>query len=248
MKLGIIGLGFVGGTLKKWLENETQHELLLSDTAKGYDDDIFKSDAIFICVPVPTKENDCQDYSIFEDVCQNLPDVPIFIRSTVLPGTCTYLGDKFNRQICALPEFLREKTVLNDFYKLPIICGSHSQFIKIILEEIFSDKHIIIMSNEEAEMCKYTHNCFLAMKVTFFNMIYSKCQQQDINYQSIVNGLVSLGSIKQNHTQVPGNDGKFGYGGTCFPKDMRAFSKFIDFDNNNLIDYLIKMNTKFRNK
>jgi UDPglucose 6-dehydrogenase len=82
------------------------------------------------------------------------------------------------------------------------------------------------MLNTEAELTKYTRNCFLALKVSFFNEIHNICSLLNINYDNFIKGVVCDDRIGASHTQVPGHDGKFGYGGTCFPKDTNALNSF----------------------
>ena len=76
----------------------------------------------------------------------------------------------------------------------------------------------------EAEMSKYVRNCFLATKVSFFNEIYTICQASNINYDNMIEGVKCDHRIGDSHCQVPGSDGKYGFGGTCFPKDLNAFN------------------------
>ena len=79
------------------------------------------------------------------------------------------------------------------------------------------------MSSLEAEITKYAHNVFGALKVTYFNAIYDYCQKLGANFNKVHTGCLLSGYINEQHSQVPGPDGKFGYGGKCFPKDVNAF-------------------------
>ena len=82
------------------------------------------------------------------------------------------------------------------------------------------------MTNLEAEITKYSHNVFGAVKVTFFNGIYELAKQTGCDYEKIRKGVLLSGYINEPHTMVPGPDGKTGYGGKCFPKDVAAFINF----------------------
>ena len=83
------------------------------------------------------------------------------------------------------------------------------------------------MSNKEAELVKYFRNCYLATKVSFCNEIYSICKKLNISYENVKDLAVEDSRITDSHTNVPGHDGKFGFGGTCFPKDVSALKSFM---------------------
>jgi UDPglucose 6-dehydrogenase len=85
---------------------------------------------------------------------------------------------------------------------------------------------LIYINPTMTELIKYTHNCFLATKVELFNEIYDVCQKVGVSYPNMMQGVHAIGKVGENHTRVPGPDGKRGYGGVCFPKDMKAFIGF----------------------
>ena len=100
INIGIIGCGVIGGVMKKWLENHNPEcKILVSDPPKGLNDDISKSDIIFISIHIPTEDNHTQDLSLLKNIIKSCPDVPIFIRTTLLPGTCDKLSKEFNKRI-----------------------------------------------------------------------------------------------------------------------------------------------------
>lgn len=228
MRIGIYGLGIVGGSLAKYLEKNSR-QVLKKDPALGFKD-VFQPrlDAIFICVPVPTKGFK-QDLSIVNDILEDWrgSDIPIFIRSTVLPGTADRLAAQFNANVISCPEFLTERSAYQDTEKLPVIYGKTGFRI---IPKLFPDHHRHAMTNTECEMAKYAHNCFGALKVTFFNGIHDHCQRLGLNYDDVLRGALSSGHINRTHTLVPGPDGLKGYGGKCFPKDMEAFVGFLKSD------------------
>lgn len=220
MKIGLIGLGVVGGTLEKWFRENTKHELALYDPPKGLVDNLKNVDAIFISVPVPAAPGG-QDYSTLElsvkRAKQYTPN--IFIRSTVLPGTNDRLGT------IAMPEFLTERRAYEDFMSLPILMGEPKTDLD--LETLFPNKEIMIMTNKECELSKFAHNCFGAMKVTYFNIIESMCRKLGADFEEVKLGASLTGFIEMaHHTQVPGPDGLRGYGGKCFPENIKAIKSF----------------------
>lgn len=236
MIIGLIGNGFVG---------KATYQLRCSDIeVLAYDknselciplglqlEDLNKCELIFICVPTPMSKNESCNLNIIESVLQDLKKINytgfIILRSTVPVGTCEMFNTYF------MPEFLTEKNYIVDFIEnKDWIFGMLGQTrdkefqykIKQLFDLAYQHKRIKynrlhFVSNKEAEMIKIFRNCFLATKVSFCNEIYQFCQNMNINYDKI-RELSSLDErINESHTHVPGNDGKFGFGGTCFPKD-----------------------------
>jgi UDPglucose 6-dehydrogenase len=230
MKLGIAGLGVVGGTLEEALKGYG-HQVFRDDPPKGLNDDLSQCEAIFICVPVPVAKAGGQDVNAIKDVLKrykHLDRVPFFIRSTVLPKTCDNLAKMFRMQIHSMPEFLTARNALETFGYQDIIVGCQDDPTAMevqneFLKKVFPDKLIFQMSNREAELAKYAHNCMGAVKVTFFNLIKKYCQKIGANYKSVADGVRMSGYINNEHMTVPGPDGKHGYGGSCFPQNMDIF-------------------------
>jgi len=245
INVGIIGCGFVGGALKKWLEehNSDNVQLLISDPPKGYNDNMQNTDIIFISIHIPTEDEGHQDLTLLKQIISGLPDIPIFIRTTILPGTSDKLSKEFNKKIYFMPEFLTERTAYQDFCSQTMVFTGEIELLK----KIFPKKKYIEMTSLEAEIAKYAHNVFGALKVTYFNGIFDICNKLNINYQKVLEGVLASEYINAVHTQVPGPDGKFGYGGKCFPKDVNAFVKqFKDYQINDLLKVLHPLNKKFR--
>jgi len=224
--VGIIGCGFVGGALKRWLEehNSDNVQLLISDPPKGFNDNIETADIIFISIHIPTENDGTQDLEVLEQIISNLPNKPIFIRTTILPKTTDTLSEKYKKNIYFMPEFLTERTAYRDFSSQTMIFTGETELLK----KIFPGKEFIEMTSLEAEITKYTHNVFGALKVTYFNGIFDICNKLKVDYQKVQKGILVSGYINPNHTQVPGPDGKFGYGGKCFPKDVNAFARLTE--------------------
>ena len=230
MKIAIFGLGVVGGTLARWLETSTTHTLLKVDPALGLQDDITGAECAFVCVPAATLSDRSQDLSAIEQILEKLPNrlIPVFLKSTVLPGTTDMLSEKYHLTIYHMPEFLTERTRDADFkvHDILVGCAWHESQEKMFqtdfIRAIFPGKRIIPVTNTEAELVKYAHNCFGAVKVNYFNMIYELCQALDCDYENVRRGVLLSGLIESTHTEVPGPDGKFGFGGKCLPKDLKA--------------------------
>ena len=245
IKIGIIGCGFIGTALKVWLdENNKDVQTLVSDPPKGMNDDISNCDAYFIQIHLPTEEDGKQDLTLMTQIISKLPaDKPIWIRTTILPGTSKKLSEMTGRQVHHMPEFLTERTYIEDFKWQPMVFTGDIELLK----KIFPGKKHIDMTSEEAEMVKYAHNVFGALKVTYFNCIYDLCDKLNLNYENVRKGVLGSTYINEPHTQVPGPDGRRGYGGKCFNKDVNAFEKLFRYTPmGKLIDPLKKLNIEFR--
>lgn len=243
--IGIVGCGVIGGALVNWLKEHTPHNILISDPAKGFADNLSLCDIIFINIHIPTNDDGNQDLTTLEEIIQSLPDVPVYIRTTVLPGTSDYLSNKHQKKIYFMPEFLTERTAEKDFDNQQLIFTGNVELLK----NIFLNKHYICMSNKEAELAKYAHNVFGALKVTYFNAIYDICQQNNLEYSNVLDGILLSGYINKPHTTVPGPDGLCGYGGKCFPKDIAAFKSYVKADQfKNLLKTVESLNQSFRYK
>jgi len=241
--IGIVGFGIIGQALVNWLKANTSHKLLISDPLKGYVCDLSLCDIVFINIHIPTERNGIQNLEVLEHIISELPNVPIYIRTTILPGTSDYLSIKFRKKIYFMPEFLTERTAQDDFDKQTLVYTGNIRLLK----SVFINKKYITMSNIEAEIAKYAHNVFGALKVTYFNAIYDLCLKKKINYKNVLNGILLSGYIDKNHTTVPGPDGKLGFGGKCFPKDVNAFSNYIKSEPlYELIKNIKKLNNIFR--
>ena len=242
--VGIVGCGFVGGALKRWLgEHNPGVKVLVQDPPKGMNDDLSSADVIFISIHIPTEDDGTQNLDLLKEIISRLPDKPIFVRTTILPGTSGALSAESGKRVYFLPEFLTERTAYDDFCAQPMIFTAERD----LLERIFVGKRFIEMSSLEAEIAKYTHNVFGALKVTYFNGIYELCKKYSANYKKIQEGILLSGYINPPHTQVPGPDGKFGYGGKCFPKDVDAFTKMCEgLPIHSLLETLRPLNLHYR--
>ena len=81
---------------------------------------------------------------------------------------------------------------------------------------------------ETAEMIKYMCNCFFATKVSYMNEMYQVADKIGANWEDCIEGFALDGRVGHSHLNVPGPDGKFGFGGSCFPKDIQAMMNFAD--------------------
>ncbi len=244
IKVGIIGYGVIGSTFSQWLKEHTQCHQAISDPPKGINEDLTDCKVFFVGIHIPTEADGTQDLTLLKQIISNLPKAPVFIRTTLLPGTADMLTKELNRPVYFMPEFLTERTAYADFCSQDVVITGECE----LMDAIFVNKKRLYMSNIEAELTKYAHNVFGAVAVTYFNGIYDLCQKAGAEYEKVRQGLLLSGYIAPTHSHVPGPDGKFGYGGKCFPKDVNAFTQYSkNSPLFNLLESVINANKVFRN-
>ena len=93
IKVGIVGCGFVGGALKRWMEEHNPDVgICVSDPPKGFNDDLSEVDVVFVSIHIPTERDGSQNIALLKEIISGLPDKPIFVRTTILPGTSEALS------------------------------------------------------------------------------------------------------------------------------------------------------------
>jgi len=244
-KVGVIGNGFVGEAISFAFSSVSDMYVYDTNPLKSLDDleSVHNCDFVFICVPTPMFEDGSQDLSFVDSVFRKATNKPIYIlKSTVLPGTTESLINSYeNIKIIFSPEFLTEKNSKNDIINPSrIILGGQNTLIKQVkklFELRFDSEKIILTDSKTAELIKYMNNTFLATKVSIMNEFKLLCDNIEANWEDALKGFASDVRIGDSHLNVPGHDGKFGYGGTCFPKDVNAllsFSKKYDIELNTI--------------
>jgi len=245
MKIGIIGKGFVGNAIFQGLNHYYDLKVYDVDSRKSTHtfEDVSNSDLVFLSVPTPMHKDtgEC-DLSYIESVFKKVNETPekntsctFVIKSTVPVGTTKKLNKKYNQKIKIIhsPEFLTARTAATDFIcpSRHIVGGNPDQGIdklKQIYEERFPGVPCYIMTSDESEFVKYFANCFFATKVSYFNEMAVFARAHNLDWNRVVEGVMSDGRIGISHYQVPGHDGKLGFGGTCFPKDINALIKSFE--------------------
>ena len=232
--VGIIGNGFVGESQAFAFSPTCKVKIFDKDPLKSINvlNDVLSSDFIFVCVPTPMKKDGSQDFSFIENVFDNAEKGPIYIiKSTILPGSTKKLQDKFNElDIVFSPEFLTERTAKLDMLtQTRIVFGGNKTLTKKC-EELFSqrfmNKTFIHTDSTTAEYIKYMNNNFFAAKVSIMNEYYRLAKKIGVDWNTAMHGFSADQRIGDSHLHVPGPDGKFGFGGTCFPKDINALIAF----------------------
>ena len=180
------------------------------------------------------------DITILESAIQDIAEVSknsktiFLIRSTITPGSTKYLQSKFpNLRMVFNPEFLREKSANFDFINQSrwVLGGNKENTEKVaeLLRWRFGSSTSILETDyQSAELIKYMANTFFATKISFLNDMKLLSDKCDGNWEDIVDGFVQDGRIGHSHLNVPGPDGKYGFGGDCFPKDIQAIIAFSE--------------------
>ena len=234
--IGVIGNGFVGNAIAKGFQGKVSevrvYDIDKDKTTHGYVETI-NSDYIFVCLPTPMVDaegGEC-NLSIIEKFFEELPRIiegTVIIKSTVPVGTTESLSKKYpHLNIIHSPEFLTASNAEDDFIHADrhIFGGDYdlSYGVRKLFDTCFPHSPSVSMKSKESELVKYFSNCFLASKVMVFNEMKLLCEKiEDIDYETIVFGVGMDGRIGNSHTKVPGPDGDYGFGGTCFPKDINA--------------------------
>ena len=229
-KVGVIGNGFVGESQAFAFSPTTDLRIYDIDPLKASNtkEEIDECDFIFVCVPTPMKKDGSQDISFIEKVFEEAVKNPIYIiKSTVLPGTTERLSNQYpHLDIVFCPEFLTERTAKLDMLtQARIVLGGESKIVDFtakLFEQRFMNKHIIKTDSTTAELIKYMNNTFFATKVSILNEFKLLADKLGANWEDALYGFASDGRIGDSHLHVPGPDGRLGYGGTCFPKDVNA--------------------------
>lgn len=247
INIGIVGFGFVGSAVAFGFGPQTGCDftnlrIYDKDTKKSLntiEEVSSKSDLIFLSVPTPANQSDGSiNLSILESAISLIDkntkgnNPIVLVRSTVIPGTCSKLQKQLkNVRVVFNPEFLTERSAKLDFInQARVVLGGNPENtskVRDIFKKRFGESIPVIETNfETAELIKYMCNCFFATKVSFMNEMYNISKEAGCDWEKAVEGFALDGRIGKSHLQVPGHDGRMGYGGSCFPKDVQAMINF----------------------
>jgi UDPglucose 6-dehydrogenase len=255
MKIGILGLGYVGSAVA-WTHRH--HDLVKRDPKFGQESASIKEiktcDAVYVCVPTPMREDGRCDDSYLRSVLLELDDYGkvIICKSTIPPGVYKELHDKYPNIVHA-PEFLTAANATQDYETSNwVLVGGHQRWVDNSIEVIKSSTieatHYHKTDITTASLFKYIANSFLATKVTFMNDIYHLAKKLNVNWQEIKTIASNDPRLGNSHWDVPGPDGRFGYGGACFPKDVAAICEHaLDLKTSlELLEHVKEINEEHR--
>jgi UDPglucose 6-dehydrogenase len=198
------------------------------------------SEVIFICVGTPQRPDGSADLSQVEEVARETAKlmtsyklliekstVPVNTHKLIKKTVERYIRDKsIPYDVASNPEFLREGNAIEDFLKPDrIVVGVESERAKRVFEELYKDFDcpIIFTDPATAELIKHASNSFLAMKISFINMIADLCEKTGADVKLVAYGMGYDKRIGRAFLNAG-----IGYGGSCFPKDVKAFVKMAE--------------------
>lgn len=228
--------------------NIEKKRLRFSDDLKS---SVLNSEIIFLCLPTPQGDDGSADlkqvFQVANDIGQILKENGdsefkiIVNKSTVPVGTCREVTDILsnygikNFEVVSNPEFLREGFAVDDFMKPDrIVVGAQSKEVFEKLKELYEPfvrqgNPIYEMDPESSEVTKYAANSYLAMRITFMNELANFCEAVGANVDNVRKAIGSDTRIGKRFL-FPG----IGYGGSCFPKDVKALIKTSDEHNSSM--------------
>jgi UDPglucose 6-dehydrogenase len=213
-------------------------------------------DIIFLALPTPEDEDGSADLKyilgVADDIGKRLTEYKVIVdKSTVPVGTSDRVkaaisaNAKVDFDVVSNPEFLREGFAVDDFLKPErIVIGSSSDKATALMQKLYkpfvrSGNPIIVMDEKSAELTKYAANAFLATKITFMNEIANFCEKVGADVDKVRIGMGTDSRIGKRFL-FPG----IGYGGSCFPKDVKALHKSGKDNNYNfeILEAVVNVN------
>ena len=240
MKIGIIGRGFVGAAVQFGFSANTgcDAEVKVYDkepnrSLNTLDEVVNESDFIFLSVPTPANLDGSVNLDIVDEALSSVNEIInrdniILLRSTMIPGSTKNFQKKYPKlNLVFNPEFLTERSAKFDFINQSryILGGDPKNTAKVaeMYRWRFGKSISVVETNTAtAELIKYMNNCFFATKVSFMNEMKLVSDACNADWETAVDGFIRDGRIAHSHTNVPGHDGKLGFGGVCLPKDIMA--------------------------
>jgi UDPglucose 6-dehydrogenase len=228
-----------------------------------------KKNIYYICVPTPSKESGECDLTIVHVVLSQLKSLVtkeslVMIKSTVEPGSSRNLNSMYGNEMLKIvfcPEFLREKTFEDDIYNAEFVMlgfenlsddsVEHRKTACDVMKLLYSHNpniEMVCKLYEECELFKYTINVYLSVKVWYFNELSLLSDKFGIEYKSLQDLFKYDKRIGESHTDVPGHDGMYGFGGKCLPKETKAMSYLqnkLQLDNT-VLQNILKRNFEMR--
>ncbi len=200
------------------------------------------ADVIFLCVGTPQSDDGSADLSQIEgavrEIAQSMSSAKTVVEKSTVPVTTNeWIRKTVHRykksgaavRVCSNPEFLREGSALHDFMNPDrIVVGVEGDEDRATFKELYkplltNGREIIFTNPAEAELIKHAANSFLAMKISYSNMLAELCAKTNASVKNVVRGIGLDGRIGTQFLSAG-----IGYGGSCFPKDVKAFIRIAE--------------------
>ena len=248
MKITIAGYGYVGKAVDTCLS--VNHATYIVDPKINKNKiNGFSEDALIICVSTPQGEDgSCDMRNVLDCIEQAAKNTPILIKSTISIEGWQQIKELYpKRRVTFSPEFLRAETAIEDFItqKSMYLSEGNHEFWLNIFHEALPNAGFKTGTAEELILTKYFRNSFLATKVSFFNQVYDLCKVLNTNYSKVITYVSDDERIGDSHSNVTQERG---FGGHCFPKDIKAIMATANKHNCDLslIKEVVKYNSKVR--
>jgi UDPglucose 6-dehydrogenase len=249
-KIGIVGFGTVG--MAVYHSFSPHFETVIYDPDKEHDDfhNLFDCDCIFMCLPneklVMDMGYQIADFSEREDIL-------FIVKTTLSVGFTEELQKICGNAWCYNPEFLTERTAIQDFRCQHRIVLGHTgddeaEMAEEYYKEVFRHVPVIRTRARTAEMAKLMTNLFFMTKISFMNEMKDVADHEGICWDNLMKIFTTDGRISNSHLEVPGHDGIRGFGGKCFPDNLERFMDYLDKNNydSEMIKAIKKTNDKYR--
>lgn len=262
LNLGIIGKGFVGSAVANGFDKDCEQIIVDPKYTDNTLEDVLNCKLIFVCVPTPVADDGCCDTTIANEVFAELHRLQykgvVVIKSTIIPDYLHEFKKNYGLKIVYNPEFLTEANANEDFKNPPFqVFGGKWRDCEVVEKAYLRHSSVKIVPTFKvdlttASLLKYTINSWLATKVTFFNelKILHELGSSMVSWEQFTDMLSRDERVGKTHLQVPGTDGKYGFGGHCFPKDTEALLYYADQKNikMSVLRKAVQTNKKLRNR
>lgn len=234
MEIGFIGQGYIGKNYADDFERRGYKTIRYAKEepyCKNLEA-IKKCDLVFVAVPTPTTPKGYDASTIREVLPLTKKGAIVVLKSTIFPGLTRILQKEFpDKIIVHSPEFLSEKTAAYDashpfmnIVGIPKNSAGHKKAAKLVLSVLPKAPYNAIVSSEEAELIKYSHNCSGYTQIIFFNLMYDLAEKLGAKWNNIEEAMKADPFVPNRYASPVHKKGR-GAGGHCFIKDLAALSE-----------------------
>jgi nucleotide sugar dehydrogenase len=237
MRIGIIGNGVVGSATGAAFEGRVDEvrywDVLDHRCTHSLHDTVCGTDLVFVCLPTPQQKDSlaCDITAVDEFFCymgELSPKTNYVLRSTVPIGTTRMLREKYGLvNLVHSPEFLTARTAKEDAANPTRMVigrceGNTHCALKLfaLYKSRWSDVRVFHMTSDESEAVKLFQNSYSAVVIATLNEFRCLADKKGMDWGRVISALIASGWLAPRHINVPGHDGKRGFGGSCLPKDL----------------------------